>query len=338
MNYATVHGRLEQYLQHKVFYLSGLTVSNVQSLNNGWECDIYSFDLEFEDRSTRQSRGMILRMYSGKEVPLLGPKHLREFNTLRQLACDGYPVPEVYLLECDPAYLGSPFIVMEKIEGDMLDSIYNQAAPEKRAELITEMCQLFVDLHSLEWSRYVDNLELKESDAVRMEIERHRQLAVWAKAEYALPALTWLEQQADKLGSGKLALAHWDYHSSNILRDRDESSYVIDWAGAYVTDYRFDLAWSTLFLGDLYPKFVEMYGHLAKKPVEDFEFFLAFAIFRRILTMVISIDKGAEMLGMRPGAEEVIRKHKKALEKLYEKWVAMSKVRVEHVERVLSEL
>lgn len=335
MDYAHFHNKLERYLRDKVYYLNDLSVSNVMSINNGWECDIYSFDLGFLARGEHQSKAMILRMYTGKEIPPLGPKHLREFNTLRQLSCDGYPVPEVYLLECDPTYLGSPFIVMEKIEGSRLDSIYTEANPDKREELFAQMCQLFVDLHNLDWRGYEDS-QLKESDAVQVEIERHRQLAVWAGAQYALPALTWLEKQADKVSSSRLALAHWDYHSSNIMRSADGSSYVIDWAGAYVTDYRFDLAWSTLFLGDLAPKFVELYGQLAGRPVEDFEFFLGFALFRRILSMVISIDKGAEMLGMKPGAEEVIRKHKKGLEMLYSKWVSMSNVRVEHVERVIA--
>ena len=100
-----------------------------------------------------------------------------------------------------------------------------------------------------------------------------------------------------------------------------------------MTDYRFDLAWSSLFLGDLAPKFVALYAERAEKPVEQFEFFLAFAYFRRILTMIVALDKGAETLGMRPGAEIMIRRQAPRLRTLYDLWVAVSGVEIPHVGR-----
>ncbi|MBT9176840.1 MAG: hypothetical protein DDT20_01162 [Firmicutes bacterium] len=229
---------LLRYLGDKVPYLQDLAVLNMLNLNDGWECEVYSFELRFMDKGLRQSRPMILRMYTGQEVPLLGSKAMREFNTLRQLSCAGFPVPQVYLLECDQVHLGSPFIIMEKIEGERLDHLCAAGSPAEREKLFGEMCELFVSLHNLHW-RCFEEQELEAPQAVQREIERHRELAIYAQAEYTLPALAWLEERASTVAEGALALAYWDYHSSNIIIDSDGNAYVFDWAGAYVTDHRF---------------------------------------------------------------------------------------------------
>ncbi|MBT9176839.1 MAG: hypothetical protein DDT20_01161 [Firmicutes bacterium] len=70
----------------------------------------------------------------------------------------------------------------------------------------------------------------------------------------------------------------------------------------------------------------------------DFDFFLAFAIFRRILTMTISLEQRPEVLGRRPGAQTLIRLQGHHLQALYKLWVAMSNVRVEHIEDVIENL
>ena len=137
------------YLREKVPYLEGLTVTGLFGLNDGWECEVYSFALGFMDKGLAQSRPMILRLYTGKDIPAMGLKAVQEFDTLRQLACDGYPVPQVYLLETEPTYLGSPFIIMEKLEGERLDCLYHRSATEQRYELLREMCNLLVRLNSI---------------------------------------------------------------------------------------------------------------------------------------------------------------------------------------------
>jgi len=129
--------------------------------------------------------------------------------------------------------------------------------------------------------------------------------------------------------------AHWDFHAGNVLCDPQGDMYVVDWCGADVTDYRFDLAWSTLFLGNFAPKFVELYVELAGRPVEHFGFFLAFAYLRRILSVVISLQHGPESLGMRAEAAEQMHRQQHSLRAIYEQWVNCSGVRLSRIEAVL---
>jgi hypothetical protein len=54
--------------------------------------------------------------------------------------------------------------------------------------------------------------------------------------------------------------------------------------------------------------------------------------------MVVSLEHGAAFLGMRHGAEALMLRHKSRLAALYTQWVAISGVRIEHVERVINSL
>jgi len=329
---------LQEYIFSKITYLKDPSVAELKNLNNGWESDVYSFMLSYTDSGLPYQRKMILRSYTGKEVPLFPNKPLHEFNVLRQLCLDGYPVPEVYLLECDASYLGSPFVIMELIEGDGLDQVFYHATAAERGELLKLGAELFVALHDLDYKPYMGDDACTKCGAILREINRHAAIAEHFKANYTLPGLEWLRTQAAAITQGRLALAHWDYHFGNIILTPNKQPVVIDWTISAVTDYRFDLAWSLLFLGDAAESFVALYEEASKKTVEHLDFFVAFACLRRLLTMLISLEHGAEVLGMRPGAEHIIRKHKAHLQGLYTKWLELTQQPIQHVETVIAGL
>lgn len=329
---------LQDYIFTKITYLEEPSISELKSLNNGWESDVYSFTLGYTDKGVTCQRKMILRAYTGRDVPLFPNKPLHEFNVLRQLCMDGYPVPEVYLLECDTCYLGSPFVIMELIEGESLDKVFSQADAEKRDELLRIAAELFVALHDLDYKPYLEEDACLKDSAIFHELNRHRQIANLFGASYALPCLDWLRIQAETIQPGRLALAHWDYHFGNIILTPDKQPVVIDWTISSVTDYRFDLAWSLLFLGDAAERFAALYQEGSGARLQHLDFFVAFACLRRLLTMLISLEHGAETLGMRPGAESIIRKHKAHLEGLYAKWVELTQLPIPHVVSVIAGL
>ena len=325
---------LEYYLQSRVPYLTNLSVLAVERMEGGWEGDIFAFDLGFLDKGAELTRSMILKLYQEPGLELLGKKHVREFDALRQLNYEGYPAPEVYLMECDGAHLGKPFVIMERITGVRLDRFIAKGSLVERDMQYGEMCKLFVRLHSLNWRDFAA-CDITEAGAIERELLLFEQIGVVAGACYAEPALAWLRNRASSLSDGKLALAHWDFHAGNLLRDPQGNMFVVDWCGANVTDYRFDLAWSTLFLGNFAPKFVELYAELAGRPVEHFDFFLAFAYFRRVISMVISLQHGPELLGMRAEAAEQMHHQQNRLRAVYEQWVSVSGVRLSYIETTL---
>jgi aminoglycoside phosphotransferase (APT) family kinase protein len=327
MPFTSISESLGHYLCIKVPYLTNLAVLAIERIEGGWEGDVFAFDLSFLDKGTVQTRPMILKLYQEPGLELLGQKHTREFEALRQLNNEGYPAPDVYLLESDSCYLGKPFVIMERLAGARLDKLLEQYSPAEREAQYGEMCKLFVRLHSLDWRNFtaLGDVPAVES-AIERELQRFLQIGSAAGASSAEPALAWLWQRASSVTGSRLALAHWDFHAGNIVCDSHGNLSVVDWCGAGVTDCRFDLAWSTLFLGDFAPKFIALYAELAGHPVDDFDFFLAFAYLRRILSITISLQHSPELLGMRAEAAEHMRLQYHRLHALHNQWLGLTGV------------
>src|SRR5947209_485046 len=123
------------------------TVHDLQAISGGWENEVYSFTLANETASTVQE-DLILRIYPGTDA---SRKSAREFDAMCRLREVGFPVPRMYWLELDPAWLGRPFVIMEKIPGRSIDAVFETASPQKRQELLSLFCRLMVDLHGLDW-------------------------------------------------------------------------------------------------------------------------------------------------------------------------------------------
>ena len=125
------------------------------------------------------------------------------------------------------------------------------------------------------------------------------------------------------LGTSLPAVLHWDFHPENIILRPDGSMAVIDWTGLQVSDLRFDLAWTILLItayqGEHWRgQFLESYERVAGEPIENFEFFDVAASTRRLFSIAVSINEGAEKLGMRPGADETMRNQIEPTRAVYE--------------------
>ena len=97
-----------------------------------------------------------------------------------------------------------------------------------------------------------------------------------------------------------------------ILIDRDGNPFVIDWTAADLTDYRVDLAW-TLVLAKIYvsdkmrDSFLKGYEYVSQKNVEDIHFFEVIAALRRLTDILVSLEVESKTIGLRDGADEMIR-------------------------------
>lgn len=70
----------------------------------------------------------------------------------------GYPVPKVLVLERDRSpFDGKPFVLMERALGRNLSDLISEASDHQRAELRTRFCELFVQLHTVDWRTFAPN-------------------------------------------------------------------------------------------------------------------------------------------------------------------------------------
>jgi aminoglycoside phosphotransferase (APT) family kinase protein len=291
---------------------SAVQVRDVQAISGGWENEVYSFALVDDARPPQACEELILRIYPGSDAPR---KSAREFDAMRRLREVGFPVPRMDWLELETAWLGRPFVIMEKIPGRSVDAVFEAASAERRQELLSLFCRLMVDLHALDWRSVIVDDSLLGSDTstlIRRELTR-RQESCHSLGQHAFdPVFEWLEQRLPQVRGMEPCLAHGDYHGDNILLRDDGAPFVIDWGNICVSDGRADLAW-TLLLSSTYgrpemrERILREYERIAGGRMEDMEFFDVAACLRRLFSICGSLDQGADQLGMRPGAEGMMQ-------------------------------
>ena len=337
-----VQQRLQAYCV-QLFADRQVRVGRVARVGAGWETEIYSFDVESRPAAQVRREGLIVRLYPGDGA---SAKAAHEFQGMRQLHDSGYPVPRVFALEGDSAPLGRPFILMERIDGEIMWPLLISSTGGHQQQLLTLFCELFLWLHRLDWRPFVDDAERYEREGPSYAfVDGCLSDASAAFARFPLPGfdrlLGWLQEQRHLLPCSQPSVVHGDFHPYNILLRGDGSPAVIDWSGLRVTDARFDLAW-TLLLTSTYAGagwrdlILHEYERLAGAKMAQIERFEAFACARRLFEVTASLSEGAERFGMRPEAVAMMQQQKEPLKRVYDLLLARTGLRLAAVETVLA--
>jgi aminoglycoside phosphotransferase (APT) family kinase protein len=320
-------------------------VQDLARISDGWENDVYAFAVEYGEADHREREDLILRIYPGDDAP---QKSAREFNAMKQLYEIGYPVPQVLLLKTDGTLFGKPFVILERIVGRSTGAVLDdrEAPMEKKFELLTQFCKLFVELHALEWQPFVEEAArsdtLSLSAAVSDMLSQRQNYVHYLQITAFDPVFDWLQARLADVEFGQPCVLHMDYHPYNILMREDGAAFVIDWGATMVSDYRIDLAW-TLLLTSSYgtPEARDVvlggYEQVAGYQVEQIEYFEVVACLRRLYNILASLRAGADKMGMRPGAEAMM-KDVAHIESVYALLRARTGIAIAEVERLLSTL
>ena len=274
------------------------SIAGFRRLAAGWECEVFAFDL-LDGRDRAQP--LVLRLYTGPEAR---GKAEHEFGVMRYLQGVGYPVPHVYLLELDSAVLGRPFVIMDRVDGELLSPVMHRAPFARKRELIARFVQLLVDLHSLDWRPLAPGLGPEdERNLVVTFLEQMRGIVSQLGVREADPVLIWLDAHAREVGEIRPALVHLDYHMNNLLVRPDGSVAVLDWTGGQVQDRRADLGWTLLLMGmydgwAMREALLGEYRRLAPWPVEAVEYFETLAAARRLFSMLVILGGEGASLGL----------------------------------------
>ena len=307
----------------------------------GWESEIYAYTLTSGRQDQRRSAQRVLRLLTGGRME----DAEREYQILLLLNQAHYPVPKVYALGSVEDGLGNPFIIMQCIQdGSFAErfSASHAGDPEPLEQFIT----LFQRLHALDWRPYVDNPQRFEKKGDSF-YHFDRVLANYADylSRFNIsafePVMDWLQDQRFRVPCPQSSVVHLDFHHNNILEDADGKLYVIDWTSAEISDYRFDLAWTlTLALAYRGPagraRILKAYEQQMGDSVPALDVFEVAAIVRRIGSVMISLHAGAEAIGMRPEAAQVMRSEVTLLSRLYENLCRLTELELSEI-RVLIE-
>lgn len=168
--------------------------------------------------------------------PILPGAHAveREFRVMRALAATDVPVPRVLWLEEDASILGTPFYVMERLEGRVFaDTALPGVTPADRRAMYLDMARVLARLHA------VRPADVGLSDFGKPGNYFARQIARWTKqyAESTGPRIAALDELVEWLPAnmpeddGAVAIAHGDFRVGNLMWHKTEPRVigVLDW-------------------------------------------------------------------------------------------------------------
>lgn len=315
MTTLSIRKQLESYLAALFPSHRDLQITELQKITLGWETEKYSLTMSYDEATGRNEQDLFIRVFVDQNAAEHATQEHQVMTKLHEL---DFPVPKIFCLELSDSLLSGPFMIMETIPGQSLMSFLQEASEEEASTLLSQFCEMWVDLHQLNWSSFVAdpsnivledplwyiNHHLSEREG---SLKRHRE------AQMLLPILEWLKTRSSEVPCQQLSLIHGDYHPENVLIRDDGALFVIDWGAANIADFRADLGW-TMLLATTYghpirESLLSEYERFSGVQLEQIEYFEVLAILGRLRDLVVSLapTAGASTLGMRPEAVDMMK-------------------------------
>ena len=224
-----------------------------QRLSGGFDTTTMAFVLSGAPPEYRG--GLILRVMPLPDTAL---RVRREAATHDALVGAGFPAPRILVAETDPAVLGKPFLIMQRLAGDNMWA--SAVGPNGRLGRIAGMSRALAEAHVL--LHRVPGEALRASSrrhgvdetlvTLRGEIQRLETRAERAGLAGLMPGIRWLEANLPPPAQPEV-VCHGDFHPLNIMVDDGRLTGVIDWPQAIAAEPAYDVASSCVLMrfGDM---------------------------------------------------------------------------------------
>ncbi len=168
--------------------------------------------------------------------------------TVRELAADaGVATPRIRGVCTDPKYLGGPFFLSERLDGETIPRrVLRQAERTGNGEtVVRELGTALALLHGIDATKAPETLVRPPDDRpIGSMLERMRELmSVLLQPEPAFSyGMRWLEDHAPD-EPVRCAIVHGDARNGNLIVDERGLVGILDWEGAHLGDPLDDVAW-----------------------------------------------------------------------------------------------
>ena len=329
--------RLQEYLAKRFPEWKHLRITEYENITSGWETEIISFNAYYVLQRVKKKEELIARIYPGRP----GAYRAKfEFDLLESIHTLGYSVPRVLVMETGTEIFDRPFIIMERIIGNTMMVHMQEGNEAKYSEMVRIFCELFVQLHILDWRKVSivprNLLQIDFQSLFKKHLGGQREHVTTNDVEFLVPIIDWLLEHIGEIDPLPLALLHRDFHPMNILLDRKDNPFVIDWTAATIGDPRMDVAWSLLLaklhLGpELHDVILDGYQKAHGAKLENMDYFTVDACLRRLSDITISLKMGAADLGM---SEDAVKQMKESIGLLTEMNKILEGITGLHIEEI----
>ncbi len=218
------------------------------------------------DDGTRTTRPYVARVApAAEDFPVFPTYALQDqYDVMRRVAeLSDVPVPRVGFSELTGAVLGTPFFLMDRVEGvipqDVLpynfgDNWLHDATPQEQRRLQDASVKVIADLHAIpEAQTTFAFLDPQQPGATPLARNLARTRAWYdfavgdiGRSPLAERGLAWLEAhlpEAEAAGSGDVVLCWGDSRIGNMIYRDFEPVAVLDWEMAAIGPRELDVSW-----------------------------------------------------------------------------------------------
>ncbi len=248
--------------------------------------------------STEKNAYVLRRKPPGKLLPKAHAVD-REYKVITALYETDVPVPKTYGLCEDDSVVGTPFFLMEYVDGRVYwDHMLPKCSPEERALIYKNKNKVIASLHS------VDYKEVGLEDYGKSGNYVARQVNTWTKQYLASETenidemnklINWLPKNIPE--DDETSVVHGDFRLDNMIYSNFDVVGVLDWElstlGHPIADFCYHcLTWRTLpnlhdhaKLKDLgipnEMQYRDMYSEQTGKDLsQDWEFYMVYSLFK----------------------------------------------------------
>lgn len=225
--------------------LGGNESIDVQEIRGGGSCELFQIK--------RGNENLVLRRAPVNAVSSTAHNVLREYKIIHAMQNCQVRVPVVMAACDDISIAGSPFYIMEYIDGEVirrrLPKAY-QDAPETQVSIGEELIDALVELHEFNWRGTALADFVKPGSFLERQVQRWlSQYQEYAHRDLPIESIAhWLE--TNRPADGDLTVMHGDYKIDNTMMSKSvppKILRIVDFEMTTIGDPLIDLAWAMIF-------------------------------------------------------------------------------------------